>query len=151
MTQNVLNEVKHRKVDLEQFLKEKVVLEEKIDEDTSEEDTQRLLECIGMIARHKRESKEFEDWLSEKSTLPIKFEKVSDVSSVKLKADVMSPVPLSFFSSVGIGMVSIGFLSLPSVGVEAVRLVEPVVEEVKVSEQLLADANKLMADAVSKV
>jgi hypothetical protein len=51
------------------------------------------------------------------------------------------------------GMVSIGFLPLPSVGVgvEAVRLVEPVVEEVKVSEQLLADANKLMADAVSKV
>jgi hypothetical protein len=34
-------------------------------------------------------------------------------------------------------MVSIGFLSLPSVGVgvEAVRLVEPVVEDVKVNKQ----------------
>jgi hypothetical protein len=44
------------------------------------------------------------------------------VSSVKLKAGVMSSVPLSFFSSGGKGMVSIGFLSLPSVvfGVEAV-------------------------------
>jgi WD40 repeat protein len=31
--------------------------------------------------------------------------------------------------------------------VEAVRLVEPVVEEVKVNKQLLADANKLMTDA----
>ncbi len=30
---------------------------------------------------------------------------------------------------------------------EAVRLVEPVVEEVKVNKQLLPDANKLMADA----
>ena len=38
--------------------------------------------------------------------------------------------------------------ALPSVGVgvEAMRLVEPVVEEVKVNKQLLADANKLMAD-----
>ena len=46
-------------------------------------------------------------------------------------------------------MVSIGFLSLPSVGigVEAVRLAEPVVEEVPVNKQMLADANKLMADA----
>ena len=46
-------------------------------------------------------------------------------------------------------MVSIGFISLPSVGVgvEAVRLAEPVVEKVKVNKQLLADANKLMADA----
>ncbi len=48
------------------------------------------------------------------------------MNSVKLKAGVMSSVPLSFFSSGGTGMVSIGFLSLPSVGVgvEAVRLVE---------------------------
>ncbi len=39
-------------------------------------------------------------------------------------------------------MVSIGFISLPSVGVsvEAVRLVKPVVEEVKVNKQLMADA-----------
>jgi hypothetical protein len=46
---------------LEQFLKEKVAaaLEEKIGEDTSEEDTQKLLECIGMITRHKREIKKF--------------------------------------------------------------------------------------------
>jgi hypothetical protein len=31
--------------------------------------------------------------------------------------------------------------------VEPVRLVEPVVEEAKVNKQMLADANKLMADA----
>jgi hypothetical protein len=71
MTQNILNEVKHRKVDLEQFLKEKVALEEKIgEEDASEEDTQ--LECIGKIIQH-REIKKFEDWLSDKTTLPLKF------------------------------------------------------------------------------
>jgi heme exporter protein D len=59
----------------------------------------------------------------------------------------MSSVPLSFFSVGGKGMVS--WFSLPSVGVgvEAVRLAEPFVEEVKVKKQLLADANKLMADA----
>jgi hypothetical protein len=53
------------------------------------------------------------------------------VNSVKLKAGVMSSVPLSFFSSGGTGMVSVGFLSLPSVGVgvEAVRLAEPSVEK----------------------
>ncbi len=46
-------------------------------------------------------------------------------------------------------MVYVGFLSLPfvEVGVEAVGLVEPVVEEVKVNKQLLVYANKLMADA----
>jgi hypothetical protein len=44
MTQNILNEVKHRKVDVEQFLKEKVALEEKIGDDASEEDIQRLHE-----------------------------------------------------------------------------------------------------------
>ena len=83
--------MKHRKVDLEQFLKEKVALEEKIgEEDASEEDTQRLLECFGMITRHKGEIKKFEDWLSEKTTLPLKFEKVSDVNSVKLKAGVLA-------------------------------------------------------------
>ncbi len=61
--------MKHRKVDLDQFLKEKVALEEKIgEEDASEEDTQRLLECIGIITRHKQEIKKFEDWLSDKST-----------------------------------------------------------------------------------
>ena len=61
----------------------------------------------------------------------------------------MSSVPLSFFSSGGEGMISVFIVSLPSagVGVEAMRLVEPVVEEVKVNKQLLADANKLMADA----
>ena len=50
-----------------------------------------------------------------------------DFKTVKLKAGVMASVPLSFFSSGGKGMISIGFLSLPSVGVgvEAVRLVEP--------------------------
>jgi hypothetical protein len=55
--------------------------------------------------------------LSEKTTLPLKFENVSDVNSVKLKAGVMASVALSFFSSGGKGMISIGFLSLPSVGV----------------------------------
>ena len=50
--------MKHRKVDLEQFLKEKVALEEKIgEEDASEEDTQ--LECIGKIIQH-REIKKFD-------------------------------------------------------------------------------------------
>ncbi len=72
----------------------------------------RLLECIGMITRHKREIKKFEDWLSEKSTLPLKFEKVSDVSSVKLKAGVMSSVPLSFFSVGGEAMVFFLYLLL---------------------------------------
>jgi hypothetical protein len=72
------------------------------------------------------------------------------VNSVKLKAGVMASVPLSFFSSGGKGTISIGFLSLPSVGVvgvEAVRLAEPVVEEAKVNKQMLTDANKLMTDA----
>ena len=46
----------------------------------------------------------------------LKIEKVT-VNSVKLKAGVMALVPLSFFSSGVEGMVSIGFLSLPSVGV----------------------------------
>ncbi len=61
----------------------------------------------------------------------------------------MTSVPLSFFSSGGKRTISIGFLSLPSVGVgvEAVRLVEPVVEEAKVNKQMLAVANKFMADA----
>ena len=74
---------------------------------------------------------------------------VSAVNSVKLKAGVMSSVPLSFFSSGGEGMVSVFIVSLPSVGVgvEAVRLVEPVVEQVKVNKQMLADAKKLMTDA----
>jgi hypothetical protein len=79
----------------------------------------------------------------------LKFEKVTDVNSVKLNAGVMASVLLSFFSSGGEGMVSVGFLSLPSVDVdvEAVRIVEPVVEEAKVNKQMLADANKLMTDA----
>jgi hypothetical protein len=53
-----------------------------------------------------------------------------------------------FFSSADQGTISIGFVSLSSVGVgvEAVRLVEPV-EEAKVNKQTLADANKLMTDA----
>jgi hypothetical protein len=77
--------------------------------------------------------------LREKTTLPLKFEKVSDVNSIKLKAGVMASVPLSFFffwwQRNGL---SIGFLSLPSVGVgvEAVRLAEPVVEEVKVQANI---------------
>ncbi len=60
----------------------------------------------------------------------------------------MSSVPLSFFSFGVKGMVSLAFfLYLLLVLVWLWRLVEPVVEEVKVNEQLLADANKLMADA----
>ncbi len=116
-----------------------MALKEKLaEEDASEEDTQRHLKFIGVIGKHTKEIKKFEDWLTEKTTLPLKFEKFSDVNSVKLKAGVMSSVPLSFFSSGGKSMISIGFLSLPSVvGVEAVRLVEPVVEEVKVNKQLL--------------
>ncbi len=65
-------------------------------EDASEEDT--LVELAGVISRHAKEIKKFEDWLSEKTTLPLNFEKVSDVNSVKLKAGFMSSVPLSFFS-----------------------------------------------------
>ncbi len=131
MTPNVLNEVKHRKVDLEQIKRDKEALEVKMGEDASEEDTKTLVAFVGVISRHTREIKKFEDWLTEKSTLPLKFEKVSDVNSVKLMAGVMASVPLSFFSYGSKGMISIGFLSLPSVGVgeEAVRLVEPVVEE----------------------
>jgi hypothetical protein len=50
LTQNILNEVKHRKVDLEHFKKEKVALEEQVaEEDASEQDTQRLLEFIGVM------------------------------------------------------------------------------------------------------
>jgi hypothetical protein len=131
LTPNVLNEVKHRKVDLEQIKRDKEALEVKMGEDTSEEDTKTLVAFVGVISRHTREIKKFEDWLTEKSTLPLKFEKVSNVNSVKLMAGVMASVPLSFFSYGSKGMISIGFLSLPSVGVgeEAVRLVEPVVEE----------------------
>jgi hypothetical protein len=58
---------------------------------------------------------------------------------------------LFFLLVANVGMVSVGFVSLPSaevgVGVEAVRLVEPVVEEAKVNKQMFADANKLMVDA----
>ena len=59
------------------------------------------------------------------------------MNSVKLKASVMSSVPLSFFSSGGEGMVSVFIVSLPSVGVgvKAVRLVDPVVEEANVNKQ----------------
>jgi hypothetical protein len=64
--------------------------------DASEEDTKTLVEFVGVISRHTRAIKMFEDLLTEKSTLPLKFEKVSDDSSVKLKAGVMSSVPLYF-------------------------------------------------------
>ncbi len=57
-----------------------MALEEKlVEEDASEEDTQRL---IGVIGKHTKEIKRFEDWLTEKTTLPLKFEKVSDVNSM---------------------------------------------------------------------
>jgi hypothetical protein len=138
LTQNNLNKLKYGEVDLEEFKKEKLALEEKIVKDDCVENLQRLAQVIGVNAQHSKEIKKLEDWLSEKSTWPLKFKKVSDVSSVKLKAI------LSFFSVGGKGMVSIGFLSLPSVsvGVEAVRLVEPVVEEAKVNKQMSADAGR---------
>jgi WD40 repeat protein len=149
MTQNILNEVKHRKVDLEQIKRDKEALEVKMGAEVCDEDLQRLGEFDGVISRHTKEIKKFEDWLTEKA--PLSSLKRLNVNSVKLTMLVSSrsSVPLSFFSSGSIGMVSIGFLSLPSAGVcaEAVRLVEPVVEEVKVNKQLLADANKLMAYA----
>ncbi len=64
-------------------------------DEACDEDLQRLGEFVGVISRHNREIKKFEDWLSE--AVPLKFEKVSDMSSVKLKAGVMASVPLSFF------------------------------------------------------
>jgi hypothetical protein len=100
LTQNKLNELKHRKVDLEEFKKEKLALEEKIVEDDCVENLQRLAQVIGVIVQHSKEIKKLEDWLSE----------FCDVSSVKLKAGLMSSVPLSFFSSGVEGIVSIGFL-----------------------------------------
>ncbi len=114
MTQNVLNEVKHCRSVFEGKHFE-VALEEKIGEDASEEDTQRLIECTGMITRHKREIKKFEDRPG------VKFEKVSDVNSVKLKAGVMASVPLSFCSSGGTGMVSesIGMIAATSSELDA--------------------------------
>jgi sortase (surface protein transpeptidase) len=50
-------------------------------------------------------------------------------------------------------VVSIGSLSLPSVGVgvEAVRLVEPVVEQAKVNKQMLADARVKGMKAVASL
>ena len=65
MTQNVLNEVKHRKVDLDQIKRDKEALEVKMGEEACDEDLQRLGEFFGVISRHKREIKRFEDWLSE--------------------------------------------------------------------------------------
>jgi hypothetical protein len=54
----------------------------------------------------------------------------------------------SFFSSCVRGMISmVSFLYHLFVLVWRLRLAEPVVEEAKVNEQLLADANKLMTDA----
>ncbi len=60
MTQNVLNEVKHRtEVDLEQIKRDKEALEVKMGEDASEEDTKTLVEFVGVISRHTREIKKF--------------------------------------------------------------------------------------------
>ena len=82
-------------------------------EEVGDEDLQIFGEFIGVIGKHTKEIKKIEDWLSEKTTSgPLKFEKVSDVSSVKLKAGVMSSVPLSFFSVGGKGMVSVFVLYL---------------------------------------
>ena len=53
MTQNKLNELKHREVDLEEFKREKLALEEKIVEDDCVENLQRLAQIIGVIAQHK--------------------------------------------------------------------------------------------------
>ncbi len=51
MTQNKLNELKHREVDLEEFKREKLALEEKIVEDDCVENLQRLAQVIGVIAQ----------------------------------------------------------------------------------------------------
>jgi hypothetical protein len=52
LTQNVLNEVKHRKVDLEQFKRDKEALEVKMGEEVGDEDLQKLGEFVGVISRH---------------------------------------------------------------------------------------------------
>ncbi len=44
--QNILNEVKHSKVDLEQIKRDKEALEVKMREDASEEDTNNLLSLL---------------------------------------------------------------------------------------------------------
>jgi hypothetical protein len=41
--------------------KYRITLKEKLAEDASEKDTQRLLEFIGVIAKHTKEIKKFED------------------------------------------------------------------------------------------
>jgi hypothetical protein len=61
--------VKHRKFDLEQIKRDKEALEVKMGEEVSDENLQRIGEFIGVISRHTREIKKFEDWLSEKTTL----------------------------------------------------------------------------------
>ncbi len=74
MTQNIINEMKHRKVDLEQINRDKEALEVKMGkknegatQEVGDEDLQRLGEFVGVISRHKREIKKFEDWLTEKT------------------------------------------------------------------------------------
>ncbi len=44
----------------------------------------KTLRASGVIGKHTEEIKKFEDLLTEKSTQPLMFDKVSDVNSVKL-------------------------------------------------------------------
>jgi hypothetical protein len=53
--------------------------------------TKTLVEFVGVISRHTREIKKFEDCLTDKSNLPLKFEKVSVVNSVKLGVAAVYP------------------------------------------------------------
>jgi hypothetical protein len=77
LTQNVLNEVKHRKVDLEQITeRDKEALEVKMGEEVGDEDLQRIGEFIGVISRHTKETfKKFENWLSEETTCPLSLKR----------------------------------------------------------------------------
>jgi hypothetical protein len=68
--------VKHRKVDLEQIKRDKEALEMKMGDEVGDEDLQRIGEFIGVISRHTREIKKFEDWLTEKSTLPLSLKRL---------------------------------------------------------------------------
>ncbi len=68
--------MKHRKVDLEQIKRDKEALEMKMGDEVGDEDLQRIGEFIGVISRHTREIKKFEDWLTEKSTLPLSLKRL---------------------------------------------------------------------------
>jgi WD40 repeat protein len=130
---------------LEQIKRDKEALEVKMGEEVGDEDLQRIGEFIGVISRHTKEIKKFEDWLSEKTTLPLKLEKVSDVSSVKLWCHGVSSSFFFFFWWKRNGLYWFSFFTFCWCWCGGDET--SVVEEVKVNKQPLADANKLMADA----